>query len=100
MSPAHEEPYLSASALARALGISRTTVHAAIASGAIVGYRLHGQGRRMYLLSEARQAFKPVLDLGPDLKRSCEAAAKRARTAHDRKYGAFSGAPHTKAAPT
>jgi len=84
MSPAHKEPYLSASALARALGVSRTTVHEAINSGALVGYRLHGKGRRLYLLSEARQAFKPVLDLGPDLQRSCEAAAKRARAAFDR----------------
>jgi len=72
------EPYLSACALAKALGISRASLYQAIRAGTIVGHRLYEGGQRRYLLSEARAAFRPAPYLSEDLHKACERAAMRA----------------------
>lgn len=72
------EKYLTACALAKALGISRATLYRAIQAGTIVGHTLYDGGHRLYLLSEARAAFRAAPYMSEDLHRACERAAKRA----------------------
>lgn len=78
MSTATSEKYLTASALAKALGVSRATLYRAIHAGTIVGHTLYEGGHRLYLLSEARAAFRAKPYMSDDLHKACERAAKRA----------------------
>lgn len=76
------EKFLKAGELAEALGISRETLRKLVLSGVITGYRAHPKARRVFLLSESHAAMKArPCSHSDELRRSCEAAAKRAMRA-------------------
>lgn len=72
------EKFLSASQLAKALGISRTSLYRALHAGSIQGHVLYEGAQRKYLLSEAQAAFQAAPFMSEDIHRACERAAKRA----------------------
>lgn len=73
------EPFLSASALAESLGISRETVRLMTARGVVTAYQAVPNGRRLYLESEARAAIRAsrVVAVDASVESRAEAAALR-----------------------
>lgn len=73
------EPFLSASALAERLGLSRETIRAMVRRGVLPSYQPIPEGRRLYLESEARAAIRSakVVSVDASVESRAEAAALR-----------------------
>lgn len=73
------EPFLSAGALAKRLGLSRETVRLMTLRGTLTAYQPIPNGRRLYLESEARASIcsAAVVPVDPTVEERAEAAACR-----------------------
>lgn len=77
MSTSTPEPYLTAGALAKALGMGRERVRTLTLAGVFTAYQ-PGGGVRLYLESEARAAIAArVFSPSEDWREAAEAAALR-----------------------
>lgn len=76
------EPFLTATEIAKSLGICRESLRKMVLAGTVTGYRAHAKARRLYLLSEVRNCLLSRRCTPDDeRRRAAEAAVKRAMRA-------------------
>lgn len=73
------EPFMTATEIAKSLGICRESLRKMVLAGTVTGYRAHATARRLYLLSEVRNCLLSRRCTPDDeRRRAAESAALRA----------------------